>query len=352
MIELINNKYYICLNQNKEPIAWTKFNDEQMSFTDYKLEYFDKVFQAIENNLKKDGLIFYLTENVHELPSYGENVVAIVLADEWCRIPVYSHKVKAIFKCYGIRPILGCNPLLYPSYLNFIALLQFIRIWIIRLPYSLNYVFHKLKNVNKIPPIYDIPLGYYKQLNLPVKDIETRLYDVFFAGSTVNIPYPIWSLKYWLGTPKNISRNQMISSLRQIKEKCSNLKIELTVTSGFHDTKNEDARSYSEKMMDTKICLVPRGTSFETFRFFEGMRYGCILITEALPPRWFYMGSPAIQVKDWQELEEIIKELTTDKSLIQKKHQESLNWWHTKCSETALGKYMAEKLNELTQSSS
>lgn len=97
--------------------------------------------------------------------------------------------------------------------------------------------------------------------------------------------------------------------------------------------------------MNTKICLVPRGSYFETFRFFEALRYGCIVIAEKLPSHWFYDGSPAIQVADWSELDDVI-ELIENNSLLEL-HQKSLDWWNTLCSETAVGKYMADKLNSI-----
>jgi hypothetical protein len=300
----------------------------------------------MEKDLKEDNLIFYFSwDRVDELPSYGENVVAIIAGDEWSRIPSYFDKVRAVFVCLTMRPVLGCNPLIHPSYLNFITFIQFLRIWVIRLPKLLNYWLSLQLKRAKVAPIYDIPQGYGKQLALPIKDIATRPYDVFFAGSVVHNSYSGFSLKRFLGTPKSISRSKMISSLNKIKEKHPEINIELATTANFGASMSSDESTYSKKMMDTKICLVPRGTSFETIRYFEAMRYGCIVITEAMPSRWFYEGSPAIQINDWNQLEEIIVELLANKQLMQKKHQEALNWWHTKCSEAVIGAYMAEKLN-------
>ncbi len=164
-------------------------------------------------------------------------------------------------------------------------------------------MFHGLKyfqhSSNKISHIYDIPLGYARQLDLPIKDIEKREYDVSFAGSIQHGNYSRWSLKYWFDNPKSLSRKIMISKIKILKVKYPELKIELALTSSFGSSKDAlDKNSYSENMMNTKICLVPRGTSFETFRFFEAMRYGCIVVVEALPLRWFYEGSPAIQIND------------------------------------------------------
>jgi hypothetical protein len=350
MDKSLSNEYYIYLHPDQEPIPWNPSDAHPFEGADFT--YFGKVFEAMEKTFKDGGLVFYFTwDRVQELPSYGQNVVAVVVGDEWCRIPMYFHKVRAVFKCYGTRPILGCNPLLKPSYLNFLTLIQFLKTWVNRLPGLLNYWFQKFKSwrsdTAKITPIYDIPVGYSRQLELPIKDMEERLYDVFFAGSLVHTRSSVWSLKYWFGNPKSISRKKMISTLNTIKGKYPEIKVELSITPDFRASENAGAKIYSEKMMDAKICLVPRGTSFETFRFFEGLRYGCIVVTEALPSREFYDGSPAIQLTDWSELEGILEKLFENKNLRQEKHQESLNWWKTKCSEAAVGAYMAEKLNSL-----
>jgi hypothetical protein len=55
---------------------------------------------------------------------------------------------------------------------------------------------------------------------------------------------------------------------------------------------------YTEIMADTRIALAPRGSSVETYRFFEAMRQGCVVICDRLPPHWFYAGCPAVQIDD------------------------------------------------------
>lgn len=318
--------------------------------------YVSQVLQAMEKSLKLKGLIFYITwHELNELPLYGENVVVIVLGDEWYRIPKYAHKVGAIFKCIGTRPILGYNPLFQPDYLNLLTLIQFLRILFVRLPGLVNYQFHKLKKFlsgkGKISPIYDIPLGYNNSIELPIKDMEERLYDAYFSGSVVHVPYPIWSIKRWLGTPKMLARQLMVRSVNKFKQKHPNYKIELDITAGYHGRTSEDASSYPETMMNTKICLVPRGTSFETTRLFEAIKYGCIVVAEALPSRWYLDGAPVIQIKHWQDWEVILQKLLENKELMEEIHQESLNWWHTKCSEALVGNYMARELNALRRAS-
>lgn len=346
IIKQVTNQYFICLKESPlNPIPLIDFQVER--HLPCNCVYFGKVFESMEQRLKVDGLTVYLTWDIHQLPSYGDNVVAVVLGDEFSRIPTYIHQVRVVFKTLSMQPIVGSNPLLKPSYLNLMSLLQFLRIWVVRLPSLLNTWFRRLKN-NKAALIYDIPLGYYNQANLPIKPILERRYDLFFAGSLDIDTYPIWSRRRWLRNSKDIARSQMLSAVEKLQAKYPELKIGIGKTNdfGLEAKFTQDTRSYSEKLMDAKICLAPRGSLFETFRFFEGLRYGCIVITEALPHRWFYQGSPAIQLSTWSELEQKITKVMQSPELKKLKHEASLQWWQAKCSEVVVGHYMAEQINK------
>lgn len=356
----LKNKYYVCLGYRKEPIPWNPLDEKQD--INYHTAYFGKVFVAMEQSLLLEGLTFYLTWNIQTLPSYGQDVVAVVLGEEWSRIPKYFNRVRALFKCYGTRLPLGGNFFTNPSYLNFLSLVRYLRIQVHRVPGVVHYVAEKTKaylrsDKAREGAIFDIPVGYANQAELPMKPITSRRYDLYFSGSVDNQVYPFWKPQRWLQTPKSISRKQMIASVNELKKKRPDLNIEIDITPSFtprllNVQKREGisgggprARSYSEEMMDTKICLVPRGTTPETPRHYEGMRYGCVLITETLPARWYLDGAPVIQVRDWGELGRVVEELLGDERLLQKKHTETLSWWRSTCSETAVGAFIAEQIN-------
>jgi hypothetical protein len=350
----ISNKYYLLLSNGKV-VDWDIYHLEspppQLMWT----TYLSKVLQTVEQHLAGSGLIFYLTrDELNSLPSYGENVVVIIATDEWCRIPKYSHQVLAIFKSYGIKPFLGCNPFLEPSYLNFASLIQFLRIWIAYLPGLINYGYQILKNISlgrvKIPSIYTIPLGYYNQLDITNKKIDERTYDVFFAGSALNDSYIPGSLKKFLAKlltpPKIQSRQKMINFLRQFQDKFLHFKVELSLTNGFYLMTEKDIETYSERLMNSKICLIPRGTSYETYRFFEAIRFGCIPVVESLPHHWFYDGFSGVKVKGWHTLAEVLEDLLNNPDLLQSMHQKALHWWQDKCSEIAVGEYIVDNLSK------
>jgi hypothetical protein len=353
------NKYYVCLPGSDQTLVTIEESIAAGNefILDYNFNYFKKIFDHIEQISNKAGLTFYITRDVQVLPSYGSDVVAILLGDEWCRIPRYFDKVKAVFKCYGTKPVTGYHPFNQPILLSTMTLIQFIRLLLIRLPGILRHLLYTVKNSRgqnfRLAPIHEIPLGFYKQEDLPIKDFLSRDYDIFFRGSMINHKksqsyFPRFSLK----SPKNLSRNRMIENLMLLKNKHPDINIELFLIDKFlHGQSKITSDSYSLDMMNTKICLVPRGTSFETFRLFEGLRYGCIVITETLPKHWFYEGSPAIQIKDWSQLDDILIELISSKEMMLERHQAALSWWNLKCSETAVGDYMASKLDILMPSS-
>ncbi len=338
---MVDNTFYVWLNRAEEPILWKPWEEPSAP------AYFNGVATSLASALKVSGLTFYFTYSTQTLPRYGKDVVAIVLGDESCRVPKYFHKVRAIFKCYGTNLARG-QVSDRRSYYNLVTTIQFIMTWFRRLPSIVHYYLQHVRAAvfkKRLPRnIYDIPLGYANQLDLPIKRINDRYYDISFLGSIQHAPYRFWSPKLWLGTPKSISRRQMIAALKRLQTEHPQLRVGLTFTSNFRASRAADVRVYSEQLMSTKICLVPRGASLETYRFFEAMRYGCTVIAEALPSRWFYDESPAVHVTEWGALSQLVPQLLDDGAL-EKNHHEALEWWRTKCSEESVGAYIANILN-------
>lgn len=318
--------------------------------------YFGQVLQTVDRALPNQGLIFYVTMvDIKELPSYGDNVFVLILGDEFYRIPDYINQVGGVFKCYGTHQIREqinlYRPLLKLSYFKFLVLGQSVKNMGYRLAKKIKYRLRKLRILLlgrvHVAPIYDIPPGYFNSKKLPVKPIQDRTCDIFFDGSIVQHIYPVWSLRYWSKTPKAYAREQMVNSLKQFQAKNPQFQIDLAVSVGYVGSSHAACSTYSDDMMNTKICLAPRGTTLETYRLLEAMRYGCVTIVESLPDRWFYNGAPIIQIGSWQNLEPVLTRLLNDPELLQTLHQQTLDWWETKCSEKAVGRYVAEQINAL-----
>lgn len=349
----MTNQYYLCLQYQPDPIAWDLFSPPPGRTVHER--YFGGVFRTLDRLLGPQGLTVYLTWNLETLPTTGQDVVAVVMGDEWARVPLYSDAVQATFKCYGTRLGLGVSGG-RPSLLSALTVIKYVRDQGHRLPSLWARARTCLRGEASLPAIFPIPLGYANQIELPVTPFFDRQYDLQFAGSVAHNDTSS-GLRRWLRSPKVLSREQMLSQLATYREHHSQLRYDVFVTDGFGPHAAEwgidqfermrDAEAYSRTLMDARICLVPRGTSLETFRFFEGLRAGCVLITETLPSRWFYDGAPIIQVSDWQHLPGILDDLIRDPELLYEYHQASMDWWATVCSEEAVGTYMAEVLEAL-----
>ena len=348
----VKNNYVVCLGGERPPISWDPRDTEQK--INLHTDYFGKAFVAMEKYLDGGGWTIYLTWDLKQLPSYGENVIAVILGDEFARIPLYAHKVQAVFKCYGAGPHLGCNPLRKPTYQNWLTLLRHVNNIIQFTPGWLNWHLLSISATNKgslEQKIYPIPLGYANQVEVSAVPFEERPYDISFAGSVVHKPYKWWSPRKWFKTPKSYSRSRMVAALKQVKKSLPGLNVDLKITSSYREIRSADPIDYSERVMNTKISIVPRGASYETYRFFEAIRFGCIVIAEYLPPFWFYGEAPVYRIDDWGDLDTLVSELTEDPKKLQEVHYKTLQWWKTVCSEEALAAYMASKINELQSQS-
>jgi hypothetical protein len=338
------NRFFLCLRKNQAPIdvSTFDFNSDQLNAKP-DLVYFGKALAYVKNNLKATGLIFYITWDVNHLPSYGDNVVAVLIGDEFYRIPDYAHQVRATFKTYGIRPEFGFRSSHGSLKIIVLNLLQAIRVTALRLPGLAKKILFSLMNMDR--PIYDIPAGCMQNLDLPMKDMGARDIDVFFAGSINHTKESFWSPKNWLGGPKKITRDLMMKEIKKIKLAHPDLNIELLETSSFSHSVEVGKELYLRNMMNSKLTLVPRGSALETMRFFESIRYGCVPITEHLPARWFFRGAPAIKVSTWKNLEAEIVTLLSNKERLDSMHERVLNWWDRHCSEDAVGRYIVSMID-------
>jgi len=335
------NEYYLCYPNRH--VSWVPTAPPTDAWI--RTAYFGDVFQTMEQHLQVDGLTFHLTSDYRKLPSYGDRVVAVLQEDEPARIPRYANRVLATFTCYGTHQPLRSNPLVHPTYANFLAFARHLRNVILRLPGRLRYRWHQYTK-KSVSPVYTIPLGYANQEALPLKPIEERSRDVFFSGSVEHRNDSSY-LRQWLGTPKYHARRRMLESLKDIKNHHPDVRIDVEVKDTFMSAVEASAETYSERMMDAKICPAPRGTSLESFRFFEALRFGCIPIVHTLPSRWYYDDAPVIRIDDWRELEDVVLHLLNRPSLLQEKHNAALEWWDEYCSEKAIGTFIAKRINQL-----
>lgn len=308
--------------------------------------YFGRVLNRLSERLKHSGLVFYITGwTVKELPSYGSNVIACILQDEWSREPYYRHRVGAILKAYGPRPThLEANQFGSP-YEKGMNLLAYAKALLKdRGGRSLSSI-RKQLYASKLAPIIHLPLGCYAYANVPYIPFANRPYDVYFKGSAQHRNKPFRRLK----SPKELARLRMEKALESLQSNCPNVKTFFQKTGSFRESINSDRNSYLENMMRTRFALIPRGANLETFRFYEAIRYGCIPVGEVFPCSYIYDNAPIVRLKDWSDLDQVLSQLLSNPAKLQSLHQQALQWWRDIVSEEACTNMILEALAKLNE---
>jgi hypothetical protein len=315
--------------------------------------YFGRVVQRAADQLGHPPLTFILTWDLHDLPEVGSHVVAIVQGDEDGRIPRWASKVLVTFKCYGARPpwVISAR---HPGMTDVLEVIHLLRRMVLWLPGAITLARHVLRSGRRAR-ILPVPLGYYNQESRPMLPPSERRWLVSFAGSGLG-PDRRRGMRGWLGTPKERSRAEMGHALDELAAILPPGAVATVAQSGFPSLlpgADSDARqltaSYSDLLAESAFCLVPRGNSPETFRFFEALRAGCIVLCESLPNHWFYRDAPVIRVGRWKNLEDIVLPLANDPVKLHALHRASLDWWESRCSEAAVATYMSEQIRAISR---
>ena len=80
------------------------------------------------------------------------------------------------------------------------------------------------------------------------------------------------------------------------------------------------------------------------------MYYGCVVIAEEQPNHWFAESSPAVIVRDWNKLPELLDELLADPQKLADHQQASLEYWDKTLAPASMSKYVAASLSKLSPS--
>jgi hypothetical protein len=313
--------------------------------------YLGGVFRAFEERWTGPALTFVVTYDTTALPRYGGDVVAVVLNDEWFRTPAYGGEVLAVLRNLPSSPWFPWETLAPPSMASAFALANHLRVLSERAR-----AHRKMAESRRLhgwaPPrsdnIVDLPLGYYRQPEKPIKPFDQRATDVYFGGSLIHDldRKERWKqlVKRLAGNPKQLYRTSMLRELERVRSAHPEISAKVTVTGEFRELEATHVTDYAEDMMNARIALVPRGTAAESYRLFEAWRYGCIVICEPLPPRPFLEGAPALSLRSWGELEPVLLDLLDDPARQRELHEASLRWWQNVCSEEATGSRLAIRL--------
>ena len=120
--------------------------------------------------------------------------------------------------------------------------------------------------------------------------------------------------------------------------------VKLRITGDFQESMTDAGHTYHTVLAASRLCIAPRGTSHETLRIYEGLRLGCVVISDYLPSHPFYQDSPIIQIEDWAELPSLVDELLQDPDRMRALHERGCRYWEDILSEHALARYYADAL--------
>lgn len=113
---------------------------------------------------------------------------------------------------------------------------------------------------------------------------------------------------------------------------------------GWNKGLNKD--EYSAYLNNSKIAFVPVGSaSIESFRFFEAMMCGCVVVSVEQPNIEIYKSAPYIKIDNWSYIESVTDNILSNESLMSY-FSSMARKWHTKyCTPEGLASYMMKALN-------
>ena len=69
-------------------------------------------------------------------------------------------------------------------------------------------------------------------------------------------------------------------------------------------------REYSDFLNNTKVSLcLPGNFSPETFRFYESMKIGCIVVSATMPANGLYRSHPGVQLNQIDDVDQVAETL-------------------------------------------
>jgi hypothetical protein len=194
-------------------------------------------------------------------------------------------------------------------------------------------------------------LGYHTQTkNKKIIPIKERLFNTTFTGClnrnrielaslVTNIPIK------WIGLGLLFYKKFTLKILNNLV-KYKYPKDYYQFNDGFNNGLDEE--DYNFILRNSKIALCPKGwVNTETFRLYEAMKWGCVVISEELPDRSYYKDIPIIKVKDWREGLNISNELINNKTKLEEMSKKTLQYYKDNLSPQATANLIVDKLNSL-----
>ncbi|HED14787.1 MAG TPA: hypothetical protein ENI62_14235 [Gammaproteobacteria bacterium] len=193
--------------------------------------------------------------------------------------------------------------------------------------------------------LFYFPLGYANGDECDIQTVNNRAINVFFSGalnrSRVGLYKALSGLDY-------IPEKLLLLTKRWLPADLSGSfpNSNILFTSGFASGLTQS--DYNNLLYSCKIALAPHGfVNPETFRHYEAMRAGCIVVSLEMPPIRMYKNAPIIQLESWGQLDARVTWLLKDKERLEALQTETLMYWKDNCTEESTARYVANTLAQL-----
>ena len=176
---------------------------------------------------------------------------------------------------------------------------------------------------------------------MPLVPFDERPVDVAFSGSLGNSPE---EARQRVPTQKLRARRAVFAALDRVAEELPELTVHANRYLSFHWARDR-AEGYSPLMASTKVALCPRGSVWETYRFWEALASGCVVVGERLPKRAYYQGAPVLTIDRWSRLPGVLRHLFADRSAMRERAEASLRYWRAHGAPPAVAEVIAARLD-------
>lgn len=172
---------------------------------------------------------------------------------------------------------------------------------------------------------YTIPLGPgiwpdYLNDRLP----EDRNLDLFFSGRKLH---------------RRKAAFDALDRIMQDPEIKANVKKTDTFGGGMAP------KTYINTLGNSKIAIAPEGNfSNITFRHFEALMQGCVVISAPLPGCGCYQSFPAYQLNNWNHLPSLVKRLINEPAKLRSLQQNGFEYYHQMIAPKALAETIKRTL--------
>lgn len=189
---------------------------------------------------------------------------------------------------------------------------------------------------DKFVNLFSLPLGYNGNIIedgehiQPIKSIKERSIDAFFSGH-------LSSKQRYESMIENI--NFLNTSLERKK-----YKFDFNVTNGF--MRGFKGPEYYSRLYNSKVAFCPPGNiSAETYRMYEAMMCGCVVVGPKLPDTAIYRNIPIVQVQDFgSNGAKTILDILSDDTTLQEIQNKTIEFFNNTYSAKAVSQYIFNKI--------